>query len=122
MYKRQAWFLFGDVLEVSGKRFDVVSFVLSVFAFGGVTLGIGNVGSCGLADSRVLLPLAVGIVGSVIFASRQLRMSEAFLELKILKIREYALSVIGSMLLYFVMMGSSILMPLYVQSLSLIPI
>ena len=43
-------------------------------------------------------------------------MSEAFLELKILKIREYALSVIGSMLLYFVMMGSSILMPLYVQS------
>lgn len=111
-----AWFLFGDVLEVSRKRFDVVSFVLSVFAFGGVTLGIGNVGSCGLADSRVLLPLAVGIVGSVIFASRQLRMSEAFLELRILKIREYALSVIGSMLLYFVMMGSSILMPLYVQS------
>lgn len=111
-----AWFLFGDVLEVSRKQFDVVSFVLSVFAFGGVTLGIGNVGSCGLADSRVLLPLAVGIVGSVIFASRQLRMSEAFLELRILKIREYALSVIGSMLLYFVMMGSSILMPLYVQS------
>jgi MFS family permease len=34
----------------------------------------------------------------------------------VLKNREYTLSVIGSMLLYLVMMGSSIILPLYVQS------
>jgi MFS family permease len=38
-----------------------------------------------------------------------------FLDVKILKNKTYALSVISSMLLYFVMMGSSVMMPLYVQ-------
>ena len=42
-------------------------------------------------------------------------MEKPFLELRILAVREYAVSVIGSMMLYFIMMGSSILMPLYVQ-------
>ena len=36
--------------------------------------------------------------------------------MKILKNKNYAISVISSMLLYLVMMGSSVVMPLYVQS------
>ena len=39
-----------------------------------------------------------------------------FLDLRVLKTKEYALSVFGSILLYLVLMGSSMLMPLYVQS------
>lgn len=34
--------VFDDVLELQDKKFDVVSFVESIVAFGGVTLGIGN--------------------------------------------------------------------------------
>ena len=41
---------------------------------------------------------------------------EPFLNVRVLKSRSYALSVLGSMLLYFVMMGSSVIMPLYAQS------
>ncbi len=107
---------FGNVLETSAKRFDVLSFALSVFAFGGVTLGIGNVSSLGLGDPQTFVPLAVGVVGAVLFAWRQLALADPFLDLRILKVRDYALSVIGSMLLYLVMMGSSVIMPLYVQS------
>ena len=111
-----AWFVFDDVLETYKKKFDTLSFILSVFAFGGVTLGIGNISAYGLTSPLVFIPLITGIITSVLFTYRQLHIEEPFLELGILKSTEYALSVIGSMLLYFIMMGSSVIMPLYVQS------
>ena len=111
-----ACFVFDDVLETSKKKFDMPSFIISIFAFGGITLGIGNIGSYDFLSPQVLPVLIVGGAAAVIFAYRQLRTEQPFLELRILKNRNYFLSVAGSMLLYFVMMGSSILMPLYAQS------
>ena len=43
-------------------------------------------------------------------------MEKPFLDVKILSNRNYAMSVVSSMILYLVMMGSSVMMPLYVQS------
>lgn len=107
--------VFEDVLDNEKKKFDVISFVMSALAFGGVTLGIGNIGSCGFTDIQVILPLIIGIIGSGLFVYRQLHMDEPFLELRTLSNKDYAVSVIGSMLLYFIMMGSSIVLPLYAQ-------
>ena len=106
----------GNVLETQDKRFDVVSFVLSAFAFGGITLGIGNIGTYSLGSVQVLPALLIGVVGSVFFVYRQFHLEQPFLDLRILKEKNYTWSVIGSMLLYLVMMGSSIIMPLYVQT------
>lgn len=107
---------FTNVLDTAEKKFDVISFILSAFAFGGITLGIGNLGNYPFFSVQVLLLLAVGAAAGAVFVHRQLHLTEPFLELRILSNKEYALSVIGSMLLYLVMMGSSIIMPLYVQS------
>lgn len=85
-------------------------------AFGGITLGIGNIGSYGIANLVTGIPLFIGICGSVFFVMRQLKLEKAFLDIRILKKKEYSLAVISSMLLYLVMMGGSVLMPLYVQS------
>lgn len=108
--------VFDNVLETSRKQFDVLSFVLSVFAFGGLTLGIGNIGTYSFLTLPVLLPLITGIVTGIFFTIRQLHLKAPFLEVKTLVHKEFTLSVIGSMLLYFVMMGSSVIMPIYVQS------
>lgn len=110
-----ALLVFDDVLETYPKNFDSLSFILSIFAFGGITLGLGNLGSYDITEPLIWLPLGTGIITSVLFVCRQLRLDMPFLDVKILRSREYALSVIGSMLLYFVMMGSSVIMPLYVQ-------
>ena len=107
---------FDNVLDTKKKVFDVGSFILSIFAFGAITLGIGNITSYGITDPMTLAMLIVGIITGLFFARRQLHQEEAFLDIRILKSRGYALSVIGSMLLYLVMMGSSILLPLYVQT------
>lgn len=111
-----ACFVFEDVLDTAKKKFDTLSFVLSIFAFGGVTLGIGNIGSYRFISSQVFLPLVIGCMGVFAFVYRQLHIDEPFLELRVLKNKNYSLSVIGSMMLYLVMMGSSIIMPLYVQT------
>jgi Na+/melibiose symporter-like transporter len=111
-----ACFVFDNVLESAAKRFDASSFILSIFAFGGVTLGVGNITSCGIFNTAVYIPLGIGIITSVAFVVRQLRLENPFLNVGILRISKYALSVIGSMLLYLVMMGSSVITPLYVQS------
>lgn len=108
--------MFDNVLETQVKTFDVYSFVLSALTFGGITLGIGNLSSLGIAAAGTIAPLVIGITGGVLFTHRQLCLAEPFLNLRILKTKAYRLSVIGSMMLYLVMMGSSVIMPLYVQS------
>jgi EmrB/QacA subfamily drug resistance transporter len=108
--------VFEDVLELQDKKFDTISFIGSIFTFGGITLGIGNIGTYGLFSLYAGLPLAIGMIGALFFVPRQLKLDHPFLDVKILKNKSYAISVIASMLLYFVMMGSSVMMPLYVQT------
>ncbi len=108
--------VFKDVLELQDKRFDFISFVQSIAAFGGITLGIGNISSFGLISVEGGLPLLVGAVVCVFFVIRQCSLEKPFLDVKILGSRNYSVSVIASMVLYLVMMGSSVMMPLYVQS------
>lgn len=105
-----------NVLETSVKKFDTISFLLSAFAFGGITLGIGNVNN-GITSLETCIPLIVGVIGGCIFIRRQLHMAQPFLELRTFGRFNFTLSVLNSMMLYFVMMGTSILIPLYVQNL-----
>lgn len=107
---------FDNVLETHIKNFDVYSFVLSALAFGGITLGIGNLSVHGVTAVMTMYPLLIGVIAGMLFIHRQLGIEEPFLNLRTLKVQAYRLSVIGSMMLYFVMMGSSVIMPLYVQS------
>lgn len=108
--------VFENVIELQDKKFDAVSFAESVLAFGGLTLGIGNLTDAGLFSVGAGLPLIVGVIGCVFFVHRQLRLEQPFLDIGILRSKKYTVSVVGSMLLYFTMMGSSVLMPLYVQT------
>ena len=104
-----------DVIETTIKKFDVVSFLLSATAFGGLTLGIGNA-SQGITSYMFICPLLIGVVGGIFFVYRQLHLSHPFLEIKVFKNFQFSLSVFNSMILYFIMMGSSILLPLYIQN------
>ena len=76
-------FVFEDVLELQDKKFDVISFIESIFAFGGITLGIGNISSFGLISVQAGLPLVAGIVVCVLFVLRQCGLDKPFLDVKI---------------------------------------
>lgn len=110
-----AVYVFDDILDTAKQKFDIVSFILSVFAYGGIILGIGNIGNYPLLSIKIIFPIIVGIMTMILFVYRQLNIEKPFLEIRILKNKNFMLSVIGSVMLYFIMMGSSIILPLYVQ-------
>ena len=107
---------FENILDIQEIKFDVYSFILSMFAFGGITLGVGNLTDGGLLSLSAGLPLIIGIITGILFVFRQCNLEKPFLDVKIMRNKNYTLAVISSMLLYLVMMGGSVLMPLYVQS------
>ena len=111
-----ALFSFDDVLETSKKKLDIYSFILSIFAFGGISLGIGNISTYGFTSSLVLVPLTLSVISSLLFINKQLSSQQPFLEIRTFQNRDFTISVIGSMLLFFIAMGASALLPLYVQS------
>ncbi len=111
-----ACFNFKNVLDTEETKLDLWSFILSILAFGGLTLGIGMLSNNGANNLIVWISFAVGIVGMIFLLIRQLRLAQPFLDFKILKVGAYAVAVISCMLINFTMMGSSVLMPLYVQN------
>lgn len=75
-------------------------------------------GTYGLATTAapIIAPtvagLLIGVVTCICFIIRQCSLEKPFLDVKILGRRDYAVSVLSSMVLYLVMMGSSVMMPL----------
>lgn len=108
--------VFDNVLDNIVQKFDIISFILTAFAFSGITLGIGNITSQGLTHAATFVPLGIGLLSGVIFVWRQLKMEQPFLDIRLFRFQSFRLSVIGSMMLYLTMMGIALLMPLYVQS------
>lgn len=107
-----------NVLETHESSFDAVSFVLSAVVFGGLTLGIGNLSSLGIANAATLVPLLAGLVATPVFVRRQMASDEPFLDLRVFSNVTFCMASIGSMLLYFVMMTVSIMVPLFVQDIA----
>ncbi|WP_455542602.1 MDR family MFS transporter [Intestinibacter sp.] len=107
---------FEDVLETKKQKLDVGSFIASIFAFGGITLMVSSLASGDWKNINFIIISVAGILGMILFLYRQLHIEEPFLELRVVKNKSYLLSLIGSILLYFIVFGSSVMLPLYVQS------
>ncbi len=110
-----ALFVFKDVLDTEKFKLDLGSFILSILAFGGLTLGIGILSNNGRSPI-VWISLVVGAVCMVIFVRRQIRLPKPFLDMKILKVKNYTIAVIASMLIYLILVGSGVIMPLFIQN------
>ncbi len=111
-----ALFVFKNVLEIERKKFDILSFILSMFTFGGIILGVGNLGTYGITSVYVWPILVVGIVAAVLFVRRQLHLDEPFIDMRMFKSKEYTIAIISTIIVYFALYGSLLIMPLYVES------
>lgn len=111
-----AAFVFENFLPTTSPRFDIKSFSLSALAFGGLTLGAGNITNYGIFDPFAFVPLAVGIVTLAWFTKLQLSLSVPLLDITLLRNRVFAVATISNMLHNFVMSGSAILFPTLLQT------
>lgn len=113
--------MLSDVGERRATPFDLLSVILSVFAFGGLIYGVSSVGVLvegGEAARTALLVLLVGLVALGLFVRRQLvrsRTDRALLDLRTLGVRNFTISLIVLMSLMGALVGVMSTLPLYLQ-------
>jgi len=98
---------------------DVVSVVLSAFAFGGIVYGLSSIGEAGATGPLVpVTALVVGAVALAVFIVRQTRLQRtdsALLDLRTFRTRGFTVPIVAMGLSFMAMFGTLILLPIYLE-------
>ncbi|WP_312181727.1 MDR family MFS transporter [Arthrobacter sp.] len=111
-----------NVTEPRRVPLDVLSVILSAFAFGGLLYGLAAIGesaSNGPPPVPPLLPFAVGVAALVLFILRQVRLarvSAPLLDLRTFRSRNFTISIAMIAVSSIALFGSLIVLPIYMQS------
>ncbi|MEG1929560.1 MAG: MDR family MFS transporter [Anaerovorax sp.] len=105
-----------NVGTLKHPHLDLISVVLSTFAFGGLLYGLSSASTKGWASALVIAPLLIGVVALVCFIKRQLTLKEPLLELKVLKTKTFTYSAIMNTIINSALAAGSILLPIYLQN------
>jgi DHA2 family lincomycin resistance protein-like MFS transporter len=101
---------------------DVLSVILSAFAFGGLLYGLSSVGEAASGSPQIvspLVPVVVGVVALALFVVRQLRLARsarALLDLRTFRTPTFAVSIVMIAISMLALFGSLIILPIYMQS------
>ncbi|NMA98142.1 MAG: multidrug efflux MFS transporter [Phyllobacteriaceae bacterium] len=100
---------------------DILSVILSALAFGGLVYGLSSLGEGASHPSAIpaWLPIVIGLVAMGVFVWRQFSLqneNKALLDLRTLQHRNYTLSLITIAIAMVALLGSSILIPIYTQT------
>ena len=101
----------------SDAKFETLSFILSTLGFGGVLLGLSLASTYGLKSGYVWIPMAIGVVCTVLFVRRQLHVEQPLMDMRIFKSKTYVYGLLASVFLFACYMGITLIIPLYVQNL-----
>jgi MFS transporter, DHA2 family, lincomycin resistance protein len=108
-----------NVTEPRRTPLDVVSVVLSAFAFGGLIYGLSSIGEAasGHTPLPVWVPLVVGGAALVGFVWRQLSLrSGALLDLRAFGTPSFSVAVVLVAVSMMALFGTLILLPIYLQN------
>ncbi|MFD6895258.1 DHA2 family efflux MFS transporter permease subunit [Rhodococcus sp. NPDC060086] len=109
-----------NVTDTMKVPLDVLSVILSVFAFGGIVYGLSSIGHSAEESSfPVWVPLVVGVVALAVFVLRQLSRQKDGRALLDMRPFSYPVFSIGLGMVVVSMMslfGALILLPLYLQN------
>ncbi|MFB8766522.1 MDR family MFS transporter [Nocardiopsis alba] len=110
-----------NITEPRSVRIDVLSVILSAFAFGGLVYGFSSLGEA--ADSSAPIPpwvaIVVGVVALVLFVWRQIllqREDRALLDLRVFRSRQFSISISLVLVSFMALFGTIILLPIYMQN------
>ena len=108
--------------ETTRAPIDVLSIILSAFAFGGIVFGLSQLGGHGASAGAAAAPgliIGAGFAFLALFVWRQLvlqRKNDALLDLRVFTSRNYVISVVIMAIISLSMFGTFSLLPLYLQN------
>jgi DHA2 family lincomycin resistance protein-like MFS transporter len=109
-----------NLTETQASHLDVPSVLLSAVGFGGLVFGLASIGESaeGHTAVPVWIPLVVGVASLATFVWRQLRLGSTdrvLLDLGVFRTRAFSLAVVLVIVVFAVLLGTLILLPLYLQ-------
>ena len=105
-----------NVMPVKPAQFDTLSMILSAAGFCGILIGTGNMSSFPFFHYATGLPFILGAAALFAFSLKQVRGTRRLLDLSVFRNKNFAFAAILSVLLYFVLLGNTTLLPLFIQS------
>lgn len=107
-----------NITTITRPKIDVLSIVLSSIGFGGIVFGFSSAGG-GLdawLQPTVLISIGIGIISLALFIFRQLKLEKPMLNIRIFQFPMFTLGVILVFICMFSILGSGILLPLYLKN------
>ncbi|USK57897.1 multidrug efflux MFS transporter (plasmid) [Cytobacillus solani] len=111
-----AFFYMKNIVNLTKPKVDFFSIFLSSLGLGLLLFGISVAGNEGWQNKITWISCVIGIVVLILFSSRQFKLAQPFLELRVFKSRTFTLSTIIVAIIFMTMIGSEILLPIYTQS------
>lgn len=111
-----AYFVLKNVTKQTFPKLDILSIVLSTLGFGGLLYGFSAAGGeQGWGSTQVILAMIIGAISLTWFIFRQMKLEEPILEFRVFKNRVFTLTTILGMVAFIAMIGSAIVLPLFMQ-------
>ncbi|MBD1371276.1 multidrug efflux MFS transporter [Hazenella sp. IB182357] len=106
-----------NVGEMTKPQVDLRSIVYSTLGFGGIVLGFSLVGegSKGFFDPKIILMILLGFILTTLFVTRQLKLAEPLLDMRVFRYPMFSLGVILFVTVVVVMFSTEIILPMYMQ-------
>ncbi|MGN6325977.1 MDR family MFS transporter [Pseudolysinimonas sp.] len=110
-----------NISEPRRSPLDVLSVILSAFAFGGLVYGLSGLGASAEGDALVApwIPIAVGAAFLVLFVVRQLvlqRRDAALLDLRTFRSPTFSITIVMFVIMMVSLFGTVIVLPFYAQN------
>ncbi|WP_036692454.1 MDR family MFS transporter, partial [Paenibacillus tyrfis] len=109
-----------NVTTITKPKVDVLSIILSTLGFGGVVYGFSATGNEGWSDPQVYWSIIIGSLALILFAVRQLRISNPILEMRTFRFPLFTLSIILLIVVMMAMFATITLLPMFLQSVLLV--
>lgn len=109
-------FALTNVGTLKRPHLDILSIVLSTFAFGGLLYGFSSASTMGWGNPVVIVSIIVGAIALVWFIRRQLHIDEPLLQLRALKTPTFAYSAIIVTVVNSALAVGSVVLPIYLQN------
>lgn len=104
-----------NVNEIRKVSIDVLSVVLSTIGFGGVVYGVSVGGDLGWTSTTVLGTIIVGLIALILFAIRQMKMTQPMLNLRAFQHPMFVLGLIMNVITFLNMLSMLVVLPMYMQ-------
>lgn len=110
-----------NLTESKRVPFDILSIVLSTFAFGGLIFGLSSIGEAasGKAVMPLWIPLTAGVLAMAGFILRQLvlqRTDRALMDLRTFASKPFVVAIVLVLVSMMALFGCLIVLPLYLQT------